>query len=43
MRFLDRNVILARTDLKQSELALSNVQSGIYDAKIAPVPGFPKC
>ncbi|MDA8413165.1 MAG: endonuclease/exonuclease/phosphatase family protein [Desulfobacteraceae bacterium] len=42
LRFLDRNVILARTDLKQSELALSNVQSGIYQATIAPVPGFPE-
>ncbi len=42
LRFLDRNVILARTDLKQSELALANVRSGIYDAKIAPVPGFPE-
>jgi endonuclease/exonuclease/phosphatase family metal-dependent hydrolase len=42
LRFLDRNVILARTDLKQSEMALSNVQSGIYDAVIAPVPGFPE-
>lgn len=42
LRFLDRNVILARTDLKQSELALSNVRSGIYQATIAPVPGFPK-
>ncbi len=42
LRFLDRNVILARTDLKQSELALSNVQSGTYQATIAPVPGFPE-
>ena len=42
LRFLDRNVILARTDLKQSELALSNVRSGIYKATIAPVPGFPE-
>ncbi len=42
LRFLDRNVILARSDLKQSELALSNVQSGIYEATIAPVPGFPE-
>jgi endonuclease/exonuclease/phosphatase family metal-dependent hydrolase len=42
LRFLDRNVILARTDLKQSELALTNVQSGIYQATIAPVPGFPQ-
>ena len=42
LRFLDRNVILARTDLAQSELALSNVRSGIYQAKIAPVPGFPE-
>ena len=42
LRFLDRNVILARTDLKQSELALSNVRSGIYQATIAPVPGFPE-
>jgi endonuclease/exonuclease/phosphatase family metal-dependent hydrolase len=42
LRFLDRNVILARTDLKQSELALSKVRSGIYRATIAPVPGFPE-
>jgi endonuclease/exonuclease/phosphatase family metal-dependent hydrolase len=42
LRFLDRNVILARTDLKQSELALSNVRSGIYLARITPVPGFPE-
>ncbi|MFZ2948457.1 MAG: endonuclease/exonuclease/phosphatase family protein [Desulfuromonadaceae bacterium] len=42
LRFLDRNVILARTDLKQSELALSNVQSGVYNATIIPVPGFPE-
>jgi endonuclease/exonuclease/phosphatase family metal-dependent hydrolase len=42
LRFLDRNVILARTDLKKSELALSNVRSGIYQATIAPVPGFPE-
>jgi endonuclease/exonuclease/phosphatase family metal-dependent hydrolase len=42
LRFLDRNVILARTDLKQSELALSNVRSGIYQATIAPVPDFPE-
>jgi endonuclease/exonuclease/phosphatase family metal-dependent hydrolase len=42
LRFLDRNVILARTDLTQSELALSNVRSGIYQATIAPVPGFPE-
>ncbi len=39
-RFLDRNVILARTDLSQAELALSNVQSGLYQATIEPVPGF---
>ncbi len=42
VRFLDRNVILARTDLKHSELALSNVRSGIYLATIVPVPGFPE-
>lgn len=42
LSFLDRNVILARTDLKQSELALSNVRSGIYQATITPVPGFPE-
>jgi endonuclease/exonuclease/phosphatase family metal-dependent hydrolase len=35
-------VILARTDLKQSELALSNARSGIYRATISPVPGFPE-
>lgn len=38
--FLDRNVILARTDLTQAELALSNVQSGVYAATIEPLPGF---
>ncbi len=38
--FLDRNVILARTDLTQAELALSNVQAGIYGATIDPLPGF---
>jgi hypothetical protein len=42
LRFLDRNVILARTDLKRSELALSNVRSGIYQATIIPVEGFPE-
>ena len=42
LRFLDRNVILARTDLKQSELALSNVRWGTFEARIAPVPGFPE-
>lgn len=42
LRFLDRNVILARTDLKQSELIVSNPRSGIYQATIAPVPGFPE-
>jgi endonuclease/exonuclease/phosphatase family metal-dependent hydrolase len=42
LRFLDRNAILARTDLKHSELTLSNVRSGIYEAKIAPVLGFPE-
>lgn len=42
LRFLDRNVILARTDLKQSELALSNVRSGIFRATVAPLPGFPE-
>jgi endonuclease/exonuclease/phosphatase family metal-dependent hydrolase len=41
LRFLDRNVILARTDLKQSELELSNDRSGIYEHTITPVPGFP--
>ncbi len=39
-RFLDRNVILARTDLTQAELALSNVQSGVYAATIEPIDGF---
>jgi endonuclease/exonuclease/phosphatase family metal-dependent hydrolase len=42
LHFLDRNVILARTDLKQSEMNLSNVRSGIYMATIAPVAGFPE-
>jgi endonuclease/exonuclease/phosphatase family metal-dependent hydrolase len=35
--FTDRDVILARTDLKQSELSLSNIQKHIYQAKF----GFP--
>lgn len=35
--FLDRDVVLARTDLKQSELALSHIEQGIYQAKF----GFP--
>ncbi len=38
--FLDRNVVLARSDLKQSELDLSNIQMGIYEARIEPIPGF---
>lgn len=38
--FLDRNVVLARTDLTQAELALSNIQAGIYGATIDPLPGF---
>ncbi|MGZ6208080.1 MAG: endonuclease/exonuclease/phosphatase family protein [Syntrophales bacterium] len=40
-RFLDRNVVLARSDLKQSELALSNIQMGIYEASIQPIPTLP--
>jgi endonuclease/exonuclease/phosphatase family metal-dependent hydrolase len=40
LRFLDRNVILARTD--NEGLTLSNVQSGLYAARISPVPGFPE-
>jgi endonuclease/exonuclease/phosphatase family metal-dependent hydrolase len=39
-RFLDRNVVLARSDLKQSELALSNIQTGIYEARIQPIPAL---
>jgi endonuclease/exonuclease/phosphatase family metal-dependent hydrolase len=35
--FTDRDAILARTDLKQSEMALSNIQRHIYQAKF----GFP--
>lgn len=35
--YADHDVVLARTDLKQSELALSNVQEHIYGAKL----GFP--
>jgi endonuclease/exonuclease/phosphatase family metal-dependent hydrolase len=40
-RFLDRNVILARSDLKHSELALSNVQTKAYQATIQPIPTLP--
>jgi endonuclease/exonuclease/phosphatase family metal-dependent hydrolase len=40
-RFLDRNVVLARSDLKQAELALSNIQTGIYEATIQPIPTLP--
>ena len=39
-RFLDRNVVLARSDLKQAELALSNIQTGIYEARIQPIPAL---
>jgi len=35
--FTDHDVILARTDRKQSEMALSNVQQGVYQAEF----GFP--
>lgn len=38
--FLDRNVVLVRTDLTQAELAVSNVQAGTYAATIEPLPGF---
>jgi endonuclease/exonuclease/phosphatase family metal-dependent hydrolase len=37
VHFTDRNAILARTDLKQSGMDLSNVQQTIYQAKF----GFP--
>ena len=40
LRFLDRNVLLARTDLSQAELAVSNVRSGWYQATIELLPGF---
>jgi len=33
VRFTDRNAILARTDLQQSEMSLSNVQQAIYQAR----------
>ncbi len=35
IRFLDRNVVLARSDLKQSELALSNVKTQIFAANFS--------
>lgn len=38
--FLDRNVILARTDLSQAELALSNARQAQYAATTEPLPGF---
>ena len=38
--FLDRNVLLARTDLTRAELALSNVQAGVYAATVTPLPPF---
>lgn len=41
LSFLDRNVILARTDLEKSEMRLSNMQAGIYLTTIVPLPGFP--
>ena len=38
--FLDRNVILARTDLSQAELALSNVRQAEFLTTAEPLPGF---
>ena len=38
--FLDRNVILARTDLSQAELALSNVRQAEFAATFEPLQGF---
>jgi endonuclease/exonuclease/phosphatase family metal-dependent hydrolase len=38
--FLDRNVILARTDLSQAELALSNARQAQFLATSEPLPGF---
>ena len=40
--FLDRNVILARTDLSQAELALSNARQAQFLATSEPLPGFPQ-
>jgi endonuclease/exonuclease/phosphatase family metal-dependent hydrolase len=34
VRYTDQDVVLARTDLQQSELALSNIQKHIYSAKL---------
>jgi endonuclease/exonuclease/phosphatase family metal-dependent hydrolase len=34
VRYTDQDVVLARTDLQQSELALSNIQEHIYAAKL---------
>ncbi|MGZ6208486.1 MAG: endonuclease/exonuclease/phosphatase family protein [Syntrophales bacterium] len=39
--FLDRNAVLARSDLQRSELALSNIQTQIYKASINPIPTLP--
>ncbi len=38
--FLDRNVILARTDLSQAELALSNRKQAQFLTTSEPLPGF---
>ncbi len=40
VRFLDRNVVLARVNFADRPLKLSNVRSGIYQATISPLPGF---
>jgi len=40
--FLDRNVILARTDLSRAELALSNARQARFLATGEPLPGFPQ-
>ena len=35
IRFLDRNVVLARSDLRQSELALSNVKTQLFSVNFS--------
>src|SRR5438270_10473418 len=42
VRFTDRDAVLARTDLKQADLSLSNIQNYIYSANFPfPIAGTP--
>ena len=38
--FLDRNIVLARTDLSQADLAVSNVKMATFGTFTEPIPGF---